>query len=67
MSTELANKYFKQALIDNGLEGGAMNFDPPTAGKVTRRYQELMRAAGYCPCCERKLSGCICEVDQDQQ
>ena len=36
------NDYFYQALKENGLEGGVMSFDPPTAGKVFRRYKELM-------------------------
>lgn len=61
MSTELAKIYFQQALTDNGLEGRVMPFDPPIAGAVVKRYQDLMKAAGYCPSCERKLSSCICE------
>jgi len=58
-------KYFNQALVDNELTGRVMSFNPPMAGKVIKRYHELMRAAGYCPGCERKLSGCICETIRD--
>lgn len=61
MSTETAKKWFAQALADNDLHGPVMPFDPPTAGKVVTRFQELMQAAGYCHNCERKLDGCICE------
>ena len=58
-----ASDYFKQACKENGMEGGAMNFDPPTAGKVIKRYQELMRAAGLCPSCEQPLDGCQCDQE----
>ena len=54
-------QYFNQALSEHGMTGGVMPFDPPTAGKVIKRYGELMQAAGLCPSCERELSGCICE------
>ena len=37
------SEYFNQALHENGLENGLMSFDPPTAGKVFRRYRELMK------------------------
>lgn len=36
------NDYFMQACEENGMEYGFMPFDPPTAGKVLARYQELM-------------------------
>jgi hypothetical protein len=36
------NDYFLKACKENGLEGGFMNFDPPTAGKVMQRYKELL-------------------------
>ncbi len=36
------NDYLNQALKENGLQNGAINFDPPTAGRVFDRYKELM-------------------------
>jgi hypothetical protein len=64
--TDTAKQYFNQALKENGMTGGVMPFDPPIAGRVTRRYQELMRAAGLCPNCEREISACICDQETVQ-
>jgi hypothetical protein len=60
----IPGKLFLQALQDNGLENGVINFDPPTAGKAIKRYRELMTSAGYCPMCEQLLNNCICEVNK---
>lgn len=51
----IADQCWIRALKENGLEGGVMAFDPPIAGKVMRRYQELMRSCNHCPYCEGKL------------
>ena len=37
------NDYLNQALKEHGLKNGAIQFDPPTAGKVLERYRELMK------------------------
>jgi len=37
------NDYFNQALKEHGLTNGSISFDPPTAGRVFKRYKELMK------------------------
>jgi len=39
--------YFEQALKEAGMENGVIGFNPPAAGKVIRRYQELLAEDRY--------------------
>ena len=42
-------------LIKKYGDNGAVMLDPPTAGKMTREYQDEMRRLGFCPYCEGPL------------